>query len=191
MPGKLRCILGALSVGYSGYPLILKKKSTVTSCKTQSDFKIDVQYLFPAWLMQRTLIMLSIMSSTNVVHGSLKMINMCPVTAPLFVCSLNNDVRGLQALFGSRLADPNSVLYPLGRSVLTVSSLLRIYLKHLAIEQSVIYSYYHQNTNQISEQTVISVCCLDAVKQLLDAGADPHARNGTELLVYSILICRF
>ena len=124
-PRVLHMAIGRLFVGYSGYPLNARIRCTEASCKPRSGFWTYVDYVFPSWLLAKSLSITLVTRSYGEINVSLSVRRFVSAGAEIFrLCQLD-DVSGLQNLFNRGLASPNDIMFAGGRSALTVSHSFR------------------------------------------------------------------
>jgi hypothetical protein len=115
-------LLGSLFVGYSGVPLLSQRKCNLKSCLRQKGGFIKATYYFPTWLPGFSR-MLAFMDKWNSLEGhefSLKMPQVVPSSAEIFVLAQKGNVKGMQMLFSGGKASLHDVSAGEGRSALHV-----------------------------------------------------------------------
>ena len=121
-PQLVHRVIGTLFLSYSGYPIGMFQRCTLSSCQGQQSSQILVKYLFPSWFLARILVVTFIKRLGSEVHVSLKVQRVVSGGAEIFRLTNSNDVTGLQRLFSKGLASPNDVDYANGQNALAVGS---------------------------------------------------------------------
>ena len=108
-PMLVRRAIGTLFLGYSGYPITIFRRCTLSHCQGQQAFRILVNYFFPSWSLARALEIAITHSFFSNIHVSLKVLRVIPNGAEVFRLALLDDVTGLQQLFSKGIASPYDV----------------------------------------------------------------------------------
>ena len=118
-PPPLDAFLGVIFVGYSCSTAILSERCSNTSCKRDAPFDARIEYTFPYWFLNYVCAALSITSTGD---PALCLRITRARTGGLDVLRLvrDNDIRGLQTLFGAGKASPVDI-YDSGYTALSVS----------------------------------------------------------------------
>ena len=121
---RLLCnALGTLFVGYSGYPLNTLQQCTEISCRAQRALKLSIHYIFPAWLLTKSLKMTLINTSLNEIHASLLVRRIVSPGSEVYRLVVLGDIDGLKNIFTRGLGSPNDIILQNGFVPLAVGRL--------------------------------------------------------------------
>ena len=119
-PSSVCRAVGALFLGYSGYPLKFFRRCTQNNCQGRLGFRVSVIYIFPFWFLARLLAITFVKRLGNEIQVSLKVQRIVPAGAEVFRLTRLDDVAGLQRLFIKGLASPNDFEHQNRSHVLSV-----------------------------------------------------------------------
>ena len=105
-PNFLHNVIGTLFIGYSGYP-IQAFQSCLPNCSSSSTFRTCVHYLFPSWLLVKTLTVTLTSLYLKEISISLTIRPVIPNSAEIFRLLRSDDVDSIKRLLVARLASPN------------------------------------------------------------------------------------
>ena len=119
-PRFLKNIIGALFLGYAGFPFSYSQKCTDDKCLAQSDFRAYINYFFPFWLFSKAMTLTFMLGTTNGPCMALTVRRIVSNSAEIFRLSSADDAIGLQQLLSKRLASPNDLTMSSGNNALLV-----------------------------------------------------------------------
>ena len=122
-PRILSKALGVLFVQYSAHPMGTPSRCMETGCQAHYNFKAQVYYWFPVWLLSKMMAIHFMLTLYNEPVVSLTVRAVLPGSADLFQFTILDETEGLQRLFSNRSASPNDVEVLFGDSPLLVSSI--------------------------------------------------------------------
>ncbi|KAH7319189.1 ankyrin repeat-containing domain protein [Rhexocercosporidium sp. MPI-PUGE-AT-0058] len=117
-PKLLFNALGGLFLGYTGIPMLNKKRCNRYGCKDSEGAKVQLSYYFPRWLVAR---MINVVVTNSAQFGpamTLRVIRVLPDTSPVFTFARKGDIPSMGSFFQQGLASPIDVAAGDGRSAL-------------------------------------------------------------------------
>jgi len=123
-PQLLDRVVGALFVGYAGLPL-LRPTCNIGTCLNQLTRSLQVSYTFPAWLLAKTVNIVTATTCNGEPTLGLKVRNRVEYTSEnsIFCLARNGDNAGIISLFQKREASPNDIAIRGGQTALNVSAI--------------------------------------------------------------------
>ena len=118
-PAWPRNVIGALFIGYSGYPVRNCRRCTEIDCDCRSTIRSYVHYMFPNWFLTAALAFSITTTHSRQVCMSLTIRRIVPVTAEIFRLVVSENLDGMKRLFSMGLASPDDS-GPNGASALAV-----------------------------------------------------------------------
>ena len=104
-PSYLKDFLGLLFIGYTGLP-ILNPRCDAVECIQNSQSSVYFRYLFPPWLLACALEYYIRISQSSGVSQCLRVSNVLPQGAAIFLLTRSGDTEGLKKLLSSRKGSP-------------------------------------------------------------------------------------
>ena len=120
-PQLFNRVLGALFVGYSGYPFGTLQRCTNAYCQRDSGFRAQIKYFFPLWLLEKMIQVLIMIAPTHEPCVSLTVRVVVQSSAALFHFALTDDCEGLRRILSNGSARPNDLSYYNGSTAIMVS----------------------------------------------------------------------
>ena len=118
-PPSLDAFLGVLFIGYSCPIVGFSERCSQVSCKRDAPFDGQIEYTFPDWFLYNLCAALSV-SSTGDPALCLRITRARSGGSDIRRLVMDNDIRGLQALYSARKASPVD-MYDFGQTALSVS----------------------------------------------------------------------
>ena len=87
-PGFLDFILGCLFLGYSGTPYA-SQKCDVKTCQKIPVAMASLKYVFPFWLLERTMYMTILLSQTKGLELIIRCVHVRPIDSGIFQANMN------------------------------------------------------------------------------------------------------
>ena len=109
LPHPVCQLVGALFVGYCGYPREAFRRCDNLNCNSRQTFNASIIYLFPSWFLKKAISVRLIANSYSEIQISLRVTRTIPQGAEIFLMVRKNDTSGLQQLFRQKSASPNDV----------------------------------------------------------------------------------
>lgn len=113
-PPWLRDVIGLLSVGYSGLPLVGKPACTETACtetacRRRRSTLLKVNYFFPSWLLHRMVVYRYRWDPATSQVITVRTPRLVPIGASVFKTASDGNLELLKSLFSQGLASPFDV----------------------------------------------------------------------------------
>lgn len=124
----INSILGKLSIGYVGLPLLSYRKCNRVTCQSHGSIagtRIRIAYLFPLWFALR-LWVLTIWKTSTAFMWKLDFPVVIQTAAPVYVTASLGDITELQTMLGSNSSLLNAVDVTANKSPLQVGCCLRL-----------------------------------------------------------------
>jgi hypothetical protein len=97
-------LLGRLSVGYTGVPLVTRK-CTAGQCRVGATYAVQLSYNPPLWFLPVS-VMVAIHSSFGLPTVGLSFAQILPHSSPIFAFAESGNAEGIKQLFAKKLASP-------------------------------------------------------------------------------------
>jgi hypothetical protein len=118
-PPVLNRFIGVLFIGYSSI-VVKHPRCDESSCYQPSKFPLQVIYRFPAWLLNRAIIIAITQGSFESIQASIALHKIVPQTADIFELGASGDVAGIHAMIKMGKASPHETYRVGGSSLLNV-----------------------------------------------------------------------
>ena len=158
-PTILNRFIGVLFIGYLGVPYV-NEPCNDPYCGQRCGSEIRLAYLFPAWLLARTLTILFKLSPARGPEFNIRLPRTISNTSRIITCAIKGNVDGMREILNKGLGSPMDVDISNGCTPLIVSIL------SIGYEPKLILVYY-----------AVTHLRVDMCQLLLHAGADPYAED--------------
>lgn len=118
-PPVLNRFLEGLFMGYSSM-VVKHPRCDESSCYKPSKFSLQVIYRFPAWFLNRVIIMAITQGSFDSIQASIALHKIVPQTADIFELCASGDVAGIHAMIKMGKASPHDTYRAGGSPLLNV-----------------------------------------------------------------------